>query len=152
MAEEQRAARFDLNEGADKSNLLLPNPPDTAGVIARDAASAIEVYERLFAETLQPENGFFAALNALVGKDFKVADDSIIKALNLPPTAFNYARINIMPDPAGFGVIPWPGIAPEALAKIARENVAPQLIIGMRVDDVLRYSKFSDQPWKPGWR
>jgi hypothetical protein len=38
------------------------------------------------------------------------------------------------------------------LKKVAKENVAPQMIIGMRCADVMRYSEQSTEPWRPGWR
>jgi hypothetical protein len=74
------------------------------------------------------------------------------KAIALPPTLYSYTRMSSMPDPQNKGVLQWPGIPPEAIRKILAENVAPQLIIGMRVDDVTRYSRASSHPWRPGWR
>jgi hypothetical protein len=69
-----------------------------------------------------------------------------------PMGIFSFGKISYMPEAYNSGVLQWPGIAPEALRKIVRENVAPQMIIGMRCDDVLRYSQLSSQPWQPGWR
>lgn len=78
--------------------------------------------------------------------------DALTKSIQAPPTAYSFAQASMMPDPAGGnGVMPWPGISPNALAKIVQENVAPQLIMGMRIDDILRYSLESSHPWKPGW-
>lgn len=74
------------------------------------------------------------------------------KALALPPEMQSFARFSIVPEQQNGGVTEWPGIPPEALRKVVRENLAPQVIIGMRVDDVLRYSTRSTHPWKPGWR
>lgn len=80
--------------------------------------------------------------------------EEIIKAglLTAPPNAYSFSNIQLMPDENNSGIIPWPGISPETLSKIVAENVAPQLIIGMRVGDVLRYSQYSTHPWRPGWR
>ena len=74
------------------------------------------------------------------------------KAVAAPPGMMPFGRISQMPDTYNAGVLQWPGIPPEALRKIVRENIAPQMIIGMRCDDVLRYSQLSTHPWKPGWR
>lgn len=76
----------------------------------------------------------------------------LIKAISAPPSMMSYARISYMPEMHNPGVMQWPGIPPEALKKVAKENLAPQLIINMRVADVLRYSQLSNQPWKPGWK
>lgn len=74
------------------------------------------------------------------------------KALAIPPKVLTFVRLSFMPDPQNEGVLSWPGIPPEALRHIVSENVAPQLIIGMRCDDVLRYATHSNHPWKPGWK
>ncbi|MDE2232570.1 MAG: hypothetical protein KGJ90_00360 [Patescibacteria group bacterium] len=135
MADEKEIAkvRFDPNEGA--REFLIPG---VEGIM--HGASIINA------------DAYHAALDAL-SKDLGVSSyEAALKALGVPPTAFAYSRIEYMPDPNAQGILPWPGIAPEALGKIARENVAPQLIIGMRVDDVLRYSRYSTHNWKPGWR
>lgn len=78
--------------------------------------------------------------------------EAMQRALSVPPTMLSYARMAFMPDPQNEGVIQWPGINPESLRRVATENVAPQLIIGMRCDDVMRYSTLSNHPWKPGYR
>ncbi len=78
--------------------------------------------------------------------------NEILKAITAPPQMQSFARISYMPQMHNSGVMQWPGIPPEALKKVAKENLAPQLIINMRIDDVLRYSQLSNQPWKPGWR
>lgn len=73
------------------------------------------------------------------------------KALTPPPQVMPFGQISYMPDPAAKGVMQEPGISSEALAKIARECIAPQMIIGQRESDLIRYSQLSDQTWKPGW-
>ena len=77
----------------------------------------------------------------------------VLKAMNLsvPPQAFSYATMAMMPDPANAGLLPWPGIPPESLTKIAQENVVTQLVTRSRVNDLARYSGLSTQLWEPGW-
>jgi CRISPR/Cas system-associated protein endoribonuclease Cas2 len=86
------------------------------------------------------------------GEFIKGMMDDIKKSITAPPSMMSYARISYMPEMHNAGVMQWPGIPPEALAKVVKENIAPQLIIGMRVDDVQRYSQLSNQAWKPGWK
>jgi len=69
----------------------------------------------------------------------------------VPPSMQSYGSISYQPSQYHSGTLVWPGIAPQSLAKIVADNLAPQLIIGQRVDDVLGYSHLSSQPWKPGW-
>ncbi len=78
--------------------------------------------------------------------------DVFSKALSLPPSVMSFARMSSMPDQYASGVIQWPGIAPASMGKVARENLAPQLIIGLRTADVERYADYSTHLWKPGWR
>lgn len=78
--------------------------------------------------------------------------DTFIKALSAPPSSFAFARLSSMPNSFDRGVAQPPGLPFGAIRKIVRENIAPQMIINQRVDDVLRYSVLSNQPWKPGWR
>ena len=72
--------------------------------------------------------------------------------INVPPSSTPYLNLSYMPDLSNSGVAQIPGIPPESLAKIASENISPQLIIGMRVADVLSYANISSHPWKRGWR
>lgn len=73
------------------------------------------------------------------------------KAIALPPEMQSFARFSLMPEQWNGGIVQWPGIPPDALRKVVRENLAPQVIINMRVDDVLRYAHYSAHPWMPGW-
>lgn len=83
----------------------------------------------------------------------KSITSAVKKGTALPPTMQSFATISMMPDiHTNGGVIQVPGIPPEALRKIARENVAPQMIISLRVSDIQRYANQSTHPWKPGWR
>lgn len=76
---------------------------------------------------------------------------AVEKSLALPPEMASFTTFSLLPEVHSGGVIQSPGIPPEALRKIVRENLMPQTIIGLRVADVLRYSRLSKHPWKPGW-
>lgn len=78
--------------------------------------------------------------------------DLLSKALNIPADFLSFARMSYMPDATSSGILQWPGVHPEAIRKIVRENVGPNLIIQTRLDDVLRYSQLSTHDWRPGWR
>jgi hypothetical protein len=80
------------------------------------------------------------------------AFETVMKALGIPADMLSFARMSYMPDATSSGILQWPGVHPEALRKIMRENVAPNLIIQTRCDDVLRYSQLSTHDWRPGWR
>jgi hypothetical protein len=45
----------------------------------------------------------------------------------------------------------WPGMQPESLRKVARENTLPQMVIRSRVADIRRYSGLSTHAQVPGW-
>jgi hypothetical protein len=97
---------------------------------------------------------YHRALHLAIG-DFNEVESSIsvaAKALGAtPPQAMAYSRLSFMPDPANYGLMQWPGIQPESLRKIARENVLPQMVIRSRVADVRRYSSLATHSWSPGW-
>ncbi len=146
-------APFDINLGA--NGVLFP-PTDSSffgsNIAIKDVASYAQVFTQMFGGDTT-ETPIQAALRGLGVTDRQAYNYEAAKALNTPPSAFAYGRISFAPDTAvNGGIIQWPGINPDALKKICRENVAPQLIIGMRVDDVMRYSELSDQLWRPGWR
>jgi hypothetical protein len=85
---------------------------------------------------------------------FKSVGDSIAaacKALGVPPRAYSYASMAFMPDTANYGLIQWPGINPDSLRKVARENILPRMIFNARVNDIARYSGFARYPWQTGW-
>jgi len=84
--------------------------------------------------------------------DGKNGFDEILKAVGIPANMLSFARMSYMPDVTSSGILQWPGVHPEALRKIMRENIAPNLIVNTRVDDVLRYSQLSTHDWRPGWR
>ena len=70
----------------------------------------------------------------------------------IPPNFQTYATLSYQPEQYYSGTLVWPGIPPNSLTKIVQDNLAPQMVIGVRVDDIMAYSQISDQPWKPGWR
>lgn len=75
------------------------------------------------------------------------------KALGVvPPQAFSYSSMSFLPDPANYGLMQWPGINPESLRKVARENISPAVIIRQRSADMARYSGLSSHFYQPGWR
>jgi hypothetical protein len=74
------------------------------------------------------------------------------KALGVAvPQAYSFANLSFMPDAANYGLMQWPGINPESLSKICRENIGPRLIIEQRVADMEQYAGVSAKPWEPGW-
>lgn len=78
--------------------------------------------------------------------------DAAAKALSVDvPQTYSYSTMAFMPDPANYGLMQWPGINPETLKKIVRENVAAQMVIRARQADMARYSEHSSHVWKPGW-
>ena len=85
---------------------------------------------------------------------FKSQGDALIKGdgVNIPPSSQSFVTMAMMPDMSNSNIIQWVGIPPESLAKIASENIAPQMIIGMRIADILSYANLSNHPWKKGWR
>lgn len=105
---------------------------------------------------VQSTDAYLMAMRASLGDVARVVESNlaeVAKALNLdvPPQAYSYATMSFMPDPANAGLLPWPGIPPESLRKVARENIAPQLVTRARVTDLARYSGLSTQLWEPGW-
>jgi hypothetical protein len=99
---------------------------------------------------------YLAALHSSIGDTASIVRSNIMEAAKAlgaeVPQAFSYSQMSFLPDPANHGLMNWPGLNPESLRKIVRENIAPQLIIRSRVSDIARYSGLSTHPWKPGWR
>lgn len=124
------------------SQLLPPVP----------GSSSPEAYEEFLKNTMESE-AFKQFDEDVENAPSRSLFDFIKKAVNPPPSAFSYARISTMPDYYNRGVVQWPGLPPLSIRKIAKENLAPLMIIGMRTDDVLRYANLSrrSEPWKPGW-
>lgn len=99
---------------------------------------------------------YLAALHHHIGDMAIATHDRIAEAAkalgSAPPQAFSYSTMAFMPDPGNLGLVQWPGLNPESLRKVGRENIAPTIITQARVNDVARYSGLSTHPWKPGWR
>jgi hypothetical protein len=74
-------------------------------------------------------------------------------ASSLPPSTQSFGRISYMPNnsTSQLGVLQWPGLPPDSLAKLAREMMAHQMIVKLRCSDITRYVDKSVEPWRPGW-
>jgi hypothetical protein len=108
-------------------------------------------------------DAYVASLHAAMG-DITTRADEITKQVSagileackalgvVPPQAFSYSSMSFLPDPANYGLMQWPGINPESLRKIVRENVSPTVIIQQRSADLARYSGQSAHFYQPGWR
>lgn len=126
---------------------------DTLGFPQIPNVASVDDYARAFMTVSPTRFEQWCEDNAQQIKAQKsTGESSIQKALSMPPEMQSFARIALLPEQWNSGVLQWPGIPPEALRKIVRENLAPQTIINMRTDDVLRYCDHSSHPWKPGWR
>ena len=123
---------FDPNRGAEtsKGSALVPLPPAEI----RGALASAEHY--------------LAAMSRFT----ETARGVIDKASAPVPSAYSYARLSYMPDASAAGLMAWPGINPESLRKICRENLIPRMVVNQRKADIARYSGISRQPWEPGWR
>lgn len=123
-----------------------PNTPDTPGGIvkARLPSLAGQIGPAMSAEVSKALGGFISDAGAWL--------NVMSKALQPPPEMLGITTMNVMPDPQNQNLMSWPGLAPDQIKTILKQNVGPKMIIGMRVDDVLRYSQYSSHPWKPGWR
>jgi uncharacterized protein YbdZ (MbtH family) len=100
---------------------------------------------------------YHTALHAAIGDLKKAYESGIVEAAKAlgatPPQAMSYARLSFMPDPANAGLMQWPGMQPESLRKVAREQLLPQMVIRSRVTDLRRYSCLSTHaPYPAGWR
>ena len=101
-------------------------------------------------------DSYLAALHASIGDSARLVKNNFLEAVKAlggepVPQAYSYATFSFMPDPTNYGLVSWPGLQPEALRKISRENTAPQMIIRSRVNDLVRYSGLSSRLWEPGW-
>lgn len=133
-----KLAPYDVNE--DHQGVMLPSAESILGTFGKSMGGLVAM-----------DAGSYAAIFEDAFKGINQSGDAISKALQSSPNVNSYLRMSYMPDPTDSNLIQWPGIAPEALGKIVRENLVPQLIIGMRCDDVMRYSQPSTHIWRPGW-
>lgn len=130
---------FNPNVGEEKGGFpTFPNVYDIEtyahAFVGFGSSREISIFERWISETA-------ATAKAEIGK-----------ALALPPEMASFATFSLLPEVHNGGVLQSPGIPPEATRKVVRENLLPETIIGLRVGDVLRYSRLSGHPWKPGWQ
>ena len=137
-----KALPFDINRpregGGPTARFALPDAQFTPHLL--DASTYLDAVHITIGDVQRGAAGMRSSL------------EEVVKALGVPPQAYSYATMSSMPDPANAGLLPWPGIAPESLRKIARENIAPQLVIRSRVTDMARYSGLSTHIWEPGWQ
>src|SRR3954452_18624334 len=120
---------FDPNQGEPKGGFpTYPNVYD------------IETYSRFFGGLGVAEPSQFERWIADMGSEIQKSQ-SVQKATSLPPEMQSFTRFSLLPEVHNGGVQMWPGIPPEALRKVVRENLIPQVIIGLRVSDVLRYAR-----------
>ena len=138
---------FDINRKTDttKASAMLP----MLGMTAKANGIAEQF-------PVQDVDGYLAALHASIGDAANLVRANMVEAAKAlgsePPQAFSYANMSFMPDPTNYGLVQWPGLSPEALRKISRENIAPQMVIRSRMTDLARYSGLSSHLWMPGWR
>lgn len=146
MADQQRpkAAAFDINRprGADAAKaVMFPTVPGGLPAIP---------------PSMDGVDAYLAAMRASLGDVAKATQSSLMEAAKAlgadVPQAFSYSSMSFMPDPGNYGLMQWPGLNPESLAKISRENLVPQVIVQQRVSDIARYAGLSTHSWKPGWR
>jgi len=138
-------AAFDINKTVgEKPGAKLP----MLGMTAKSAM--VEQFP------IQDVDAYLAALHASIGDAANLVRTNMVEAAKAlgsePPQAFSYATMSFLPDPTNYGLVQWPGLQPEALRKISRENVAPQMVIRSRITDLARYSGLSSHLWMPGWR
>lgn len=146
MADQQRpkAAAFDINRprGVDAAKaVMFPTVPGGLPAIP---------------PSMDGVDAYLAAMRASLGDVAKATQSSLMEAAKAlgadVPQAFSYSSMSFMPDPGNYGLMQWPGLNPESLAKISRENLVPQVIVQQRVSDIARYAGLSTHSWKPGWR
>jgi hypothetical protein len=142
-----------MSQPAQRPEPFNPNGGEAGGFPVYEHAYDIDSYARAFAGMNLPEPSQFQRwVTGLTDDIVKAKSEGIAKALTMPPEMVSFARISMLPEVHNGGVQQWPGMPPEALRKVVRENLIPQTIINLRVGDVLRYQKLSKHPWKPGWR
>lgn len=124
----QAVAPYDPN--VDAKHMMFPSTEGLFEYAGGGVVTSAEAYASMFTKSMEA---------------------GLAKAMNAAPQMFTFGAISYMPDGYDSNLLQWPGISPESLLKIARENIAPHMIIGMRCDDVARYSQLSDQIWRPGW-
>jgi hypothetical protein len=125
---------------------------DTARFPTLDTAYTAEAYADVFTKVMPfIHNDWATGITERVLKDRGGTAGAVQKAITLPPEMVSFARLTTIPEDRAGNLLHPPGIAYDALRKIVRENLAPQMIINLRVSDLQRYSELSTHVWKPGW-
>ncbi|MDE2472758.1 MAG: hypothetical protein KGL35_29555, partial [Bradyrhizobium sp.] len=147
-------APFDINKaiGEGKSTALLPTLGSRVDPTMPMAALARVDSVDAYVASLHAAVGDVATRAGEITKQISAGILEACKALGvIPPQAFSYSSMSFLPDPANYGLMQWPGINPESLGKIVRENVAPVVIVRQRMADIARYAGQSTHYYKPGW-
>jgi hypothetical protein len=135
-----------LAPAVSKTAGLYSNPNPNAGDAVKGKTLLPNVSPE-FRQVVASAVDYSAALHNLFD-----SADVIGKGLKEAPQAYSFATISYMPDQVGAGLISWPGINPDSLRKINKENIAPRMVINLRKADIRRYAQHSTHPWHPGWR
>jgi len=145
----KKAIQFDDEDAISAGKALLPMVFDEG--LADEYASHFMSMEYMYRNT--PIADVFGAsdfIDRALSKSVPlISAEAMQKAV--PPAMQSYSSMSYQPEQYTSGTLTWPGIPPQSISKIVQDNLAPQLILGMRVDDVLSYAQHSTQPWKPGW-
>ncbi len=143
-------------ESGGQLNLPGLNLPPVGPRVLLPSMESLGLIDPTDAEILKTTLGRVQRLDAYALAASKAMEEpgatSLSKALTAPPSAFSFATMSYMPDPQAGGLLSWPGIPPESIQRLARTTIAPEIIIGNRIADVLRYAGRSTHPWKSGWR
>jgi hypothetical protein len=142
------------SDGEDENQLISSSEAAVMGIptLSWLNAQADSMRETLLRQEI-PDSGQ-SVLDALIARERNVEKSlpcMTIRKADLPPNMQSFTTISLQPESWVSGVIQWPGIPAASLYKVVRDNIAPQMIIGMRIDDILSYSEISTQPWRPGW-
>lgn len=134
----------DGDEPSDRGRISAPiNAPEVADLASRFVSVLNKV---------SPNNNVIELAKSMAPEAFLVKKAGFY-GNNAVTSGNTFGAISYMPTQTpDMGILQWPGIPPDALTKISRDNLAPQMIIRNRVDDVVRYSEISTHPWKPGWQ
>lgn len=140
MASEDSEEPFLPGLNLGKSRVILPSP-ESVGVPSRVGS----------VEDITKAESYSRRLDIYSAALSRAMESPSAKALSPPPSAFSFGTMSYMPDPQAGGLISWPGIPPEAIQRLARTTIAPELIISTRITDVLRYAQRASHLWRPGW-
>ena len=133
-------------------NTKNPVPPpslDTPGVVLPTPESFDVADVEKYLQISEIPSG---AKMAMLADEFCKSMEPVTKALTKPPAVYSYATFETLPDPnAAAGLIPWPGLPPDTIRKMATTMIAPKIVLNIRQEDVAGFSQLSRHPWKKGW-